>query len=128
VDLMLLGIGENGHIGFNQPGTPFESRTWHSKMDAERERTVRSQSGTPEGVALGGLTLGIGTILESRKIILAANGAHKAQIVAEAVTGPLTSDVPASVLQRHASCEVILDPEAASRLPDPEAASRLPKF
>ena len=113
VDLQILGIGENGHIGFNQPATPFESRVWHSKMDSVREQIVRRESQTPDNVYLGGLTLGIQNIMHSRKIILAANGAHKANIIAAALRGPVTTEVPASVLQLHPDCEAILDAEAA---------------
>jgi glucosamine-6-phosphate deaminase len=113
VDLQILGIGENGHIGFNQPGTPFESRAWHSKMDSRREEIVRRESHTPENVSLGGLTLGIQNIMHSQKIILAANGVHKAKIMVSSLKGPVTTEVPASVLQLHPDCEVIMDREAA---------------
>jgi glucosamine-6-phosphate deaminase len=116
VDLQILGLGENGHIGFNQPGTPFASRAWHSCMDSALEERIRGETQTPPGVALGGLTLGIQNIMHSRSIVLAANGARKAQIVAAAVKGPVTTEVPASVLQLHPECEVILDPPAAQEL------------
>jgi glucosamine-6-phosphate deaminase len=117
VDLQFLGIGENGHLGFNQPGTPFESTAWHSRMDSQLEARLRRESQTPDDVFLGGLTLGIKNIMHSRKIVLAANGAHKARIVAAAVNGPATPAVPASVLQLHPDCEFILDPAAAEGLP-----------
>jgi glucosamine-6-phosphate deaminase len=116
VDLQILGIGENGHLGFNQPGTSFESTCWLSHMDPQLESRIRRESQTPENVVLGGLTLGIKNITQSRKIILAANGSHKAGIVATALNGPVTTDVPASVLQSHPDCEVILDPAAAQEL------------
>jgi glucosamine-6-phosphate deaminase len=117
VDLQIVGIGENGHLGFNQPGTPFESICWLSRMDKALETRIRRESQTPDGVDLGGLTLGIKNIMQSRKIVLAANGGHKAHIVATALTGLVTADVPASVLQRHSDCEVVLDPAAAQYLP-----------
>jgi glucosamine-6-phosphate deaminase len=116
VDLQILGIGENGHLGFNQPGTSFESTSWLSHMDPQLESRIRRESQTPDNVVLGGLTLGIKNIMQSRKIILAANGSHKAGIVATALNGPITTDVPASVLQSHPDCEVILDPAAAGNL------------
>jgi len=116
VDLQILGIGENGHIGFNQPGTSFESRAWHSRMDSALEARVHRESRTPDSVHLGGLTLGIQNIMHSRKIILAANGAHKAKIVAAALKGPITTQIPASILQLHPNCEAILDREAAALL------------
>jgi glucosamine-6-phosphate deaminase len=117
VDLQFLGIGENGHLGFNQPGTPFESTCWHSRMDSQLEARIRRESQTPDEVFLGGLTLGIANIMQSRKIVLAANGTHKASIVATALNGPVTPSVPASVLQHHPDCEFILDPAAAEGLP-----------
>lgn len=117
VDLQILGIGENGHLGFNQPGTPFESTCWHSRMDHALEVRIRRETQTPDSIVLGGLTLGIKNIMHSRKIVLAANGSHKARIVAAALQGPVTPEVPASVLQLHPDCEVILDPAAAEYLP-----------
>jgi len=116
VDLQILGIGENGHLGFNQPGTPFESTCWHSRMDHALETRIRRETQSPDGLMLGGLTLGIKNIMHSRKIVLAANGSHKARIVADALQGPVTMEVPASVLQLHPDCEVILDPAAAEYL------------
>jgi len=116
VDLQILGIGENGHLGFNQPGTSFDSICWHSRMDPQLEARIRRESQTPDNVILGGLTLGIKNIMQSRKIVLAANGPHKARIVAVALNGPVTTEVPASILQRHPDCEVILDPAAAQNL------------
>jgi glucosamine-6-phosphate deaminase len=116
VDLQVLGIGENGHLGFNQPGTPFESTCWHSRMDCDLEARIRRETQCPDHVVLGGLTLGIKNIMQSRKIVLAANGEHKARIIAAALHGPITPDVPASVLQLHPDCEVILDPAAAKYL------------
>lgn len=116
VDLQILGIGENGHIGFNQPGTPFESRAWHSRMDSTLEARVCRESQAPDSVLLGGLTLGIQNIMHSRKIILAANGAHKAKIIAATLKGQVNTQIPASILQLHPNCEVILDHEAAALL------------
>ena len=116
VDLQTLGIGENGHIGFNQPGTSFESRAWHSRMDSALEARVHRELQTPDSVHLGGLTLGIQNIMHSCKVILAANGAHKAKIIAATLKGPVTPEIPASVLQLHPYCEAILDHEAAALL------------
>ena len=113
-DLQILGIGWNGHIGINQPGTPFGSDTWVSPMDEIFEARVRRETGVPDGHELGGLTLGIRTIMQSRRIILAAKGAHKAEIIRQALQGPVTEAVPASILQLHPNCEVLLDREAAS--------------
>jgi glucosamine-6-phosphate deaminase len=117
-DLQILGIGKNGHIGINQPGTPFESETWVSPMDPEFEARVRRETKVPPDTILGGLTRGIKNIMHTRKIILVAKGAHKAEIIEKAILGPVTTDIPASVIQLHPDCEVLLDPAAASRIKD----------
>jgi len=113
IDFQFLGIGEDGHLGFNQPGTPFNSTCWHSRMDRELEARIRRETQSPDSIHLGGITLGIKNIMQSRKIVLAANGSRKARIINSALNGPITPDVPASVLQLHPDCEVILDPAAA---------------
>ena len=115
VDLQILGIGENGHLGFNQPGTPFSSTTWLSRMDEQLDERIRRESGSASDANLGGLTLGIRNLMQSRKVILAANGKNKTEIVQKALYGPICEAVPASVLQLHPFLEVILDPEAAGR-------------
>ncbi|MCC8133518.1 MAG: glucosamine-6-phosphate deaminase [Tannerellaceae bacterium] len=113
IDLQMLGLGTNGHIGINQPGTPFESETWVSPMDPDFEKRVREETNTPPDHELGGLTLGIKNIMHSRKIVLIAKGEHKAAIVRQMVAGPVTTDIPASVLQLHPNCEFLLDADAA---------------
>jgi glucosamine-6-phosphate deaminase len=115
-DLQMLGIGMNGHIGINQPGTPFESETWVSPMDPDFETRVRKETQVPADTILGGLTRGIRNIMHTRRIILIAKGAHKAEIIQKAIRGPVTTDIPASVIQLHPDCEVLLDPAAASLL------------
>ncbi|UBM58012.1 glucosamine-6-phosphate deaminase [Marinilongibacter aquaticus] len=116
VDLQMLGLGANGHIGINQPGTPFESETWVSPMDPDFEARVRRETNVPPELELGGLTRGIKDIMHSRKLILIVKGAHKAEIVEKAVMGPISTDIPASVVQLHPNCEVLLDADAASRI------------
>ncbi|MDF2486118.1 MAG: galactosamine-6-phosphate isomerase [Herbinix sp.] len=115
-DLQMLGIGWNGHIGINQPGTPFESMTWVSPMDPVFEARVRQETKVAEDYPLGGLTLGIKNIMHTRKIVLIAKGKQKAEIVKQALLGPITTDIPASVLQLHPNCDVLLDADAASML------------
>lgn len=107
-DLQMLGIGSNGHIGINQPGTPFESETWVSPMDPETQ--------VPPEIVLGGLTRGIKNIMQTRKIILIAKGMHKSEIIEKAILGPVTTDIPSSVVQLHPDCEILLDAAAASGL------------
>lgn len=116
IDLQILGLGTNGHLGFNQPGTPFESTTWVTKMDSVLEARVRRETNTPPDIELGGFTLGIKNIMHARKIILVAKGSHKAEIVREMLLGKITTDVPASILQLHPNCEFLLDTEAAKYL------------
>ncbi|MDR1499726.1 MAG: 6-phosphogluconolactonase [Tannerellaceae bacterium] len=116
IDLQILGLGANGHIGINQPGTPFESQTRVSPMDPDFERRVRKETNTPDEHLLGGLTLGIKNIMHSRKIVLVAKGRHKAEIVRKMLEGPVTTDIPASILQLHPDCEFLLDAEAAALL------------
>lgn len=115
-DLQMLGIGGNGHIGINQPGTPFESETWVSPMDPDFEARVRRETKVPPETVLGGLTRGIKNIMHTRKLILIAKGVHKAEIIEKAILGPVTTDIPASVVQMHPDCEILLDAAAASRI------------
>ncbi|HLZ87916.1 MAG TPA: glucosamine-6-phosphate deaminase [Puia sp.] len=115
-DLQMLGIGWNGHIGINQPGTPFGSETWVSPMDPIFEAKVRKETGLPPEHELGGLTLGIKNIMQTRKIVLIAKGEHKASIIEQAILGPVTTDIPASVLQLHPNCEILLDAAAGARI------------
>lgn len=118
IDLQMLGLGYNGHIGINQPGTPFGSETWVSPMDPVFEARVRRETGVGPDHPLGGLTLGIRTILHARRIVLIAKGAHKAEMVERMLRGPVTEDVPASALQLHPNCTFLLDADAARRVTD----------
>jgi len=115
-DLQMLGLGSNGHIGINQPGTPFESETWVSPMDPDFEARVRRETQVPADIVLGGLTRGIKNIMHTRKLILIVKGSHKAEIVEKAILGPITTDVPASVVQLHPNCEILLDANAGARV------------
>ncbi len=115
-DLQMLGIGWNGHIGINQPGTPFERETWVSPMDPIFEARIRKDSGVPADLELGGLTRGIVNMMMTRKLILIAKGEAKADIIRQAVRGPVTTEIPGSVVQLHPDCEILLDAAAASKL------------
>ena len=116
IDLLILGLGENGHLGFNQPGTPFESRAWVTKMNVELEERIRRETATPADKWLGGVTLGLRDIMHAHRIVLVAKGRNKADIVPRMLREPITPDVPASVLQLHPCCEFLLDAEAAANL------------
>jgi glucosamine-6-phosphate deaminase len=117
IDVQLLGIGEAGHIGFNEPLSSLMSRT----RDKALTPTTRAQNagmfgGDPERVPKRALTMGVGTIIDARELILLATGTAKASIIARAVEGPITSMVSASALQLHPNCKVIVDEEAAAEL------------
>lgn len=115
IDLQVLGIGVNGHIGFNEPGTPFNTTTHVAELaPATREANSRFFSSMDE-VPTHAISMGIKSIMHARRIILLANGEHKAEAVAAAVKGPITPDLPASVLQLHPNVQFIVD-EAAGRL------------
>jgi glucosamine-6-phosphate deaminase len=113
VDLQLLGIGRNGHLAFNEPGSPLDSR---SRVVALTESTRRDNAAYVEPVPSHAITQGLGTILEARHLVLLATGAAKAEAVAAALTGPVTPDCPASVVRRHPQVTVVLDAAAASAL------------
>ncbi|MGQ9673717.1 MAG: glucosamine-6-phosphate deaminase [Candidatus Aminicenantales bacterium] len=116
IDIQVLGIGRNGHIGFNEPSSSLTSRTRLKALTRETVEATTSLFKTAEEVPRFSLTMGIGTILESKMILLLASGKDKAEIVAQAAEGPLTAFVPASVVQLHPQAKLILDEEAASRL------------
>ena len=116
IDIQVLGIGGNGHIGFNEPGTPFELTTHVTELHQNtREANSRFFSSLDE-VPTQAVTMGIKSIMNSRKIILIAAGEQKADAVYETVHGPVTPDCPSSILQMHPDITLFLDKEAAARL------------
>ena len=118
IDLQLLGIGVNAHIGFNEPGTPFGSLTHPVKLAAETIRANARFFASRREVPEAAITMGLKTIMHARSILLLAAGKNKAEAIKKAVEGPVTEEVPASVLQLHPSCTLILDEGAASLLED----------
>lgn len=112
ITLLELGLGENGHIGFNQPGTPFTQRAFRGMMHDYLEERIRRETDTPADKELGGVTLGIADVMESKKILLCVNGENKREILQKTLYGPLTTDVPATVLQSHPQLQVICDSAA----------------
>ncbi|WP_428374481.1 glucosamine-6-phosphate deaminase [Lichenicoccus sp.] len=117
IGLQVLGLGENGHIGFNEPGSAHDSRTRAVTLTpATRRQNQALFGGALDRVPRRAITMGIGTILEARGILLVATGAAKAAALARAIAGPLDRQVPASALQRHPDSIVIADAEAAARL------------
>ena len=116
VDLQLLGIGSNGHIAFNEPGSSSDSRTREVGLT---EKTIKDNARFFENeseVSRRAVTMGIATILEAKKIVLLATGSNKAEAVAKATKNPATTDIPASFLQNHPDCVFIVDQKAASGL------------
>lgn len=117
VDLQILGIGHNGHIGFNEPGSAHDSLTRVVDLTAEtREANARFFDGRLEQVPTQAVTQGIGTILRARDIVLLAFGSGKAEAVARALEGPIDETSPASALRNHQSVTILLDRAAASKL------------
>ena len=117
VDWQLLGVGTNGHIGFNEPGTSFDS-TVHvvdlseqTRMDNSRFFTDKSQMPTQA------ITLGLSEIMASKRILLLATGESKAQVVADLYHSPVTEDMPASILKTHPNVQILVDEAAAQLLP-----------
>jgi len=125
IDLQLLGIGLNGHLGFNEPFSAFRSRTRVTVLS----RVTRAQNAPlfpdPDEMPQRAITMGVGSILDCRRCVLLATGAEKAAIVARAVEGPMTHRVTATALQLHPHSVLILDEAAAGKLKEPEYHRRV---
>jgi len=116
IDLQILGLGVNGHIAFNEPGTSFESRTQITDLV---EETIEANSrffDNKEDVPTQAITMGIKTIMESKEIILLASGENKAQAVKQLIEGEVTESFPASILHHHPQVTIVIDQAAASLL------------
>ncbi|MGB9603885.1 MAG: glucosamine-6-phosphate deaminase [Verrucomicrobiia bacterium] len=116
IDLQLLGIGRSGHIGFNEPLSALKSRT---RVKALSPQTIEQNAplfGDKSKMPRRAITMGVGTILDCRRCILLATGEEKADIIAKAVEGPITSMISATALQLHPRCTVVVDEAAASKL------------
>jgi glucosamine-6-phosphate deaminase len=116
IDIQILGIGSDGHIGFNEPTSSLASRTREKALTEQTRRDNARFFATLDEVPHNCLTMGIGTILASHQCLLLAFGPKKADVVAAAVEGPVTSMVPASALQFHADAKFIVDEPAAAKL------------
>ena len=128
IDIQLLGIGRNGHIGFNEPTSSLASRTRLKVLSQETLNDNARFFAPGEESPQCSITMGIGTILEARKILLLATGEAKADAVAKSISGPVTSAVPASVLQLHPNVTFLLDEGAASRLTERDYYERALKM
>jgi glucosamine-6-phosphate deaminase len=116
IDLQILGIGRNGHIGFNEPTSSFASKTRLKVLSKATVDDNRNFFSAGETVPRCAITIGIGTILATKRVLMLATGSAKAAAVAHAIEGPITSSVTASALQLHADATAILDEEAAAQL------------
>ncbi len=117
IDLQLLGIGSNGHIGFNEPGEELPVRTHRVRLMASTRRDNAALFGNDLArVPKEALSMGMGTILKARRIVLVATGAKKADCIGHAVNGRITTHVPASLVQLHRDVELLLDVGAASKI------------
>ncbi len=112
IDLQLLGIGGNGHIGFNEPTSSFQSRT---RIKTLTEKTLKDNFPDGNGPKFA-ITMGLGTIMEAKEILLLASGEYKANAIAKAIEGPVSSSVPASILQHHPRVAFIVDEDAGKLL------------
>ncbi len=116
IDVQILGIGSNGHIGFNEPSSSLASRTRAKTLTKETIEANRGYFRDGEEMPCYSLTMGIGTIMEAKTILVLAFGKNKEDAVVNSVEGPITAAVPASVLQLHPDVKIIIDEDAASRL------------
>jgi glucosamine-6-phosphate deaminase len=115
IDVCVLGIGRNGHIGFNEPGAPFDSRTRVVRL-SESTRLVNAGDFESDRAPERAITVGMATIFESREVLLLASGTNKAAAVTAAVEGEVSESVPASMLKNHPNTTLFLDEDAASDL------------
>ena len=115
IDVCVLGIGRNGHIGFNEPGAPFDSRTRVVRL-SESTRKVNASDFEADRAPVRAITVGMATIFASRAVVLLASGTNKAGAVAAAVEGAVSESMPASMLRNHPNASLFLDEDAASDL------------
>ncbi|HET9746220.1 MAG TPA: glucosamine-6-phosphate deaminase [Chitinophagaceae bacterium] len=115
IDVMVVGIGMNGHIGFNEPGTSFDNLSHVIELD-EITKSVGQKYFTEEVELSKGITIGFKQLLQAKKVVLMANGSKKAEVIKKTVEGPVTENFPASIMQRHENGFVLVDDEAASLL------------
>ncbi len=125
IDLQILGIGRNGHIGFNEPTSSLGSRTRLKVLSKETIQDNRKFFASQDEIPQCAITMGIGTILESERILLLASGSPKAAAIAKAIEGPLTASVTASALQLHSDVTFIIDREAGAELKQQEYYQRV---
>lgn len=115
IDLIVVGVGRNGHIGFNEPGASFEQYSHVIDLD-ETTQSVGQKYFREETTLAHGITLGLQHLMEARSAVMIANGEKKAAVMKEAIEGEISPQMPASIMRMHHNAEIILDKEAASLL------------
>ncbi|MDD3244488.1 MAG: glucosamine-6-phosphate deaminase [Eubacteriales bacterium] len=115
-DIVLLGLGHNGHIGFNEPGTPFANRTCVVTLSQSTLEANKANFGARDDMPTHALAVGPAMIMESRRALLMVRGAGKASILKKVLTHPITEEIPGTLLQRHPDLVVLADREAAAEL------------
>ena len=118
IDIMLVGIGMNGHIGFNEPGASFSNLSHVIELD-EITKSVGQKYFTEKMELSQGITIGFKHLLNAKKVFLMANGSKKAEVIKKTVEGPVTENFPASIMQQHKDGVILIDDEAASLLSKP---------
>ncbi len=116
IDLQVLGIGRNGHIAFNEPGSLWNATTHLVKLTPETRSQHAEEFGSIGNVPDSAITVGIATIMRARRVLLLASGTEKAEVVARAIEGPVTREIPASVLQLHPTLDVVVSEDAGRLL------------
>lgn len=116
IDLEFLGLGENGHLGFNEPGAPFDGISHLVPLSEETRRSKAHFFGGYENVPRYGISIGLKNIMDAQKIVLLVKGASKRTVVRDVVEGEVSDSLPASVLKQHSDCILLLDKDAASLL------------
>jgi galactosamine-6-phosphate isomerase len=116
LDIAVLGIGANGHLGFNEPGSDVNLKTQVIGLEAVTLKSGESYFAGPRSMPTQGITLGLATLLSTKHVLVIANGAHKTSVVEKMVKGPKTNALPASLLQDHPACTLYLDTAASGNL------------
>lgn len=116
IDLQLLGIGSNGHIGFNEPGTPFDQETFVVKLAEGTRQDNKRFFNSIDEVPTHAMTMGINNIMQAKKILMLISGSGKADTVVRLLSGEITTDFPASILHNHPDCTVIIDEAAYAKI------------
>lgn len=125
LDVLYLGLGQNGHIAFNEPGTDFLSKTHQITLTEDTRQANQAAFTSLDDVPLEAVTMGISTIMGAKRLVLAAFGEEKAQAVKDMLYGPITKSLPASILNQHPCVTIVLDQEAARHVLEEEYGSKI---